>query len=243
MKVLGVSHPKISVEAGRIQVSLAGVKNVSSVKATISAQGNLYFRPVLCGAPLFKSTISKNSPSAKYRVPSTCPSPYRYSTTDFKNSTQSWLPQEKYIEDTSYGRYPSTPRNLDDPTKNAILALGPGQGIAHRYVLGPSTINGEVVTEKIIKKASAILMMSGQWVIAIDFTSAGSTLFNRVVSANYHQLLANDLDGSVLMAPVVEAQSFSGSAEITDNFSKARATQIAAVLNSGPLPVPVKVTS
>jgi preprotein translocase subunit SecD len=243
MKALGILRPNVSVRGSEIHVVLVGAKDATSVETAIGSQGNLYFRPVLCGAPSFKSGTDAKLASVAYKIPPTCPAPYRYSTLYFNASTQEFLLPAKYTEDPSYVSYPSTPKGLDNPMKNVILNVGNGGGVAHRYVLGPSEVNGKVVTGTIIKSAYAQLSLPGQWIVIFTLTSNGSVLFNDIAKANYRHLLANDLDGTIFSTPVILVQTFAGSAQISDNFTEKKAKVIAAELSYGPLPVPLIVTS
>src|SRR5439155_9589596 len=53
--------------------------------------------------------------------------------------------------------------------------------------------------------------------------------------------LAVSLDQQVISAPTVQAPITDGRVVITGNFTEQSAKDLAAVLNSGPLPVPLKV--
>ena len=52
--------------------------------------------------------------------------------------------------------------------------------------------------------------------------------------------LPTNFDGKIIWAPIIEARSFPGSGEVARNFTKEFADELAAELNSGPLPVDVE---
>ena len=59
----------------------------------------------------------------------------------------------------------------------------------------------------------------------------------------YGTPIADDLDGVVISAPIIEARSFPGSGQIAGNFTENTAEALAAELNSGPLPVDLELVS
>jgi preprotein translocase subunit SecD len=194
---------------------------------------------VLCGAPPYAAPAKgATAPTTYYPPSSLCTSGYQYTSSYYDSSTGSFSPPEQYIEDPAYASYKSTPSNLDNPRDDIILPVGAGGGTgAARYVLGPSVVNGTIVSGTIIKSASAELTQQGGWEVVFNLTSNGSTLFNDIASKNYDQLVANDLDGQIVSAPVIESQSFPGSGEISGNFNETTANLLATDLNYGSLPV------
>jgi preprotein translocase subunit SecD len=74
-------------------------------------------------------------------------------------------------------------------------------------------------------------------VVVFNLTSKGSTLFNAMASKYYGQLVADDLDGTVVSAPIIEATSFPGSGQVSGNFTQQSATTLGQLLNYGALPV------
>ena len=237
----GVSQPNITVQGGDIVVQLPGVKNANTIVNEIGNTAQLYFRPVLCGVPPYvpvKATV-KIKPGY-YPSTAFCTGGYRYSST-YYTSAGGFSPPAQYIEDPAYTNYPSAPSHYDDPYKPIILPVGLGGGTgAARYLLGPAIINGKLADGTIIKSANAGLSTNGQWVVNFILTGKGSTIFNAIAAANYQQLVANDLDGQIISAPVINSQSFPGSGEISGSFTQASASLLATDLNYGSLPVPLE---
>jgi preprotein translocase subunit SecD len=69
-------------------------------------------------------------------------------------------------------------------------------------------------------------------------TSAGAAVWDKVTRASFHQLLAVDVGGVVVSAPIIEPaqttfSSFRGQGQVTGKLSQAEAMKIAAALSSG----------
>ncbi len=76
--------------------------------------------------------------------------------------------------------------------------------------------------------------------VSFSFSSKGAGKFGKLTAANIGNRLAIVLDGVVKSAPVVQSRiSFEG--QITGSFTQAEAQDLALVLRSGSLPVPVVV--
>jgi preprotein translocase subunit SecD len=138
--------------------------------------------------------------------------------------------------ETQYENYKTTLPSQDLPSRTIILD-NPSQG--DRYVLGPAPANGTIISS-----AFAQDQASG-WVIVFNLTGPGTTIFNSKIAVPYdtHQV-ANDLDGTVQSAPIIQTTNFPGSGQISGNFDSASANSLALVLNYGALPVGLnKLTS
>jgi preprotein translocase subunit SecD len=85
--------------------------------------------------------------------------------------------------------------------------------------------------------------LSSQVVVRLQFDSDGAKLFSQITSANIGKPLAVFLDGQLLTAPTVQSAITDGTAVITGNFTVQEAKDLATRLNSGALPVPIKLIS
>ncbi len=255
---LGVSQPNITTQSGvggkdDVVVQLPGVKDPQRVLSTIGTTAQLYFRPVLCGAPPYVGpTVSgKASATARkaaaaiakalpYRVPPACTGAYSYTSAYYVASGSGqggYQPPAQYIEDPALASYRSTPASLDERYRNQnVLFTAPGGTGAARYLLGPVQATGSI-----IKSAFAGLASNGQYVVDMNLTSSGSGVFNQMAAKNYQALLANDLDGRIISAPVIESSSFNGSAQISGSFTQASANKLATELSYGAFPVNLSV--
>lgn len=77
--------------------------------------------------------------------------------------------------------------------------------------------------------------------ITLQFNDEGTELFAEITKRNVGKTVAIFLDGSPISAPVVNQEINSGEAIITGQFSIAQARELSGRLNSGALPVPIKL--
>ncbi|MFQ5457435.1 MAG: protein translocase subunit SecD, partial [Myxococcota bacterium] len=77
--------------------------------------------------------------------------------------------------------------------------------------------------------------------VTVEFTSAGTKIFDQITSANVQRQLAIVLDGVVRSAPTIQERISRGRAQITGSFTTEEAKDLAIVLRAGALPAPVKI--
>jgi preprotein translocase subunit SecD len=80
-----------------------------------------------------------------------------------------------------------------------------------------------------------------QPVVNIQFDSEGGQKFARMTQQNNGKLFAIILDGQVISAPRINEPILGGASQISGNFSVESAGQLAIALNSGALPVDLKI--
>ena len=76
--------------------------------------------------------------------------------------------------------------------------------------------------------------------IAFAFDSKGSDIFSNMTEKNIGNKIAIILDGKIKSAPVVQEQIF-GRGSITGNYTFEEANDLAIVLKSGSLPIPISI--
>jgi len=79
--------------------------------------------------------------------------------------------------------------------------------------------------------------------VNIVFNSDGAKLFEDLTAANVGKRIGIYLDGRPISAPNVREKITGGNAQITGNFTTEEAQQLVRRLNSGALPVPIKLIS
>lgn len=79
--------------------------------------------------------------------------------------------------------------------------------------------------------------------IEVDFSGEGAELFAQITSRNIGKPLAIFLDGELISAPSVREKITSGKAVISGQFTVEEARNLAALLNAGALPAPVRLVS
>jgi len=229
---LGVAQPNVTTQGGDIVAQLPEAGNASEILNVIGRTAQMYFRPVLCSVSPFTPRDATSSGSTPYRTPPDCGAQYRYSSTYFDSATQAYDPPPPDRALATFRTLPATA--TDDPTKNVILGI---PGSSYRYVLGPSVVDGAVVNGTIVKSATAQFSQTQGWIVVMDLRSRGSPVFNALAGETEHTLLANDLDGDVISAPVILNSNFNGSVEISGLGSDQAAKLLALDLTYGSLPV------
>lgn len=79
--------------------------------------------------------------------------------------------------------------------------------------------------------------------VNLTFNDQGKELFSQITSRNVGKPVAIFLDGAPISTPTVQQAITTGTAVITGNFTLPEARQLAQRLNSGALPVPIKLVS
>ncbi|MFA7193532.1 MAG: protein translocase subunit SecD [Candidatus Paceibacterota bacterium] len=77
--------------------------------------------------------------------------------------------------------------------------------------------------------------------ISLKFNSDASKLLADITRENMGKQMAIFLDGNILSAPVIQAEIFSGEAQITGDFSPEEAKELVQNLNFGALPLPISL--
>jgi preprotein translocase subunit SecD len=239
---LGATGATVAAQgSNEIAVQIPGAKNIQQILDTIGNTAQLYFRPALCYAEPF--AVSKGEAPSTGPVPASCASASQLTATniDITQAPSANPPYNSKLSsinpDPQFTTYPSTTPD-DDQAKDTVILpnADPSTNGTGRYVLGPSQVSGTAV-----HSASASLV-SGQWVVNLTLTSAGSTAWDELAEQQFHAIIAIDLDAQVISAPLTQPtntsfQSFDGQVQISGNFTEAEAKNLALQLNYGSLPV------
>ncbi len=250
---LGVSGAQVQTTGkDQISVSIPGVKDAQQVLNQIGETARMYFRPVLCfGYPQAIPKNKKDAPPLRgiATIPA-CSSSTQLTASNLNvqpNNSPQGYSENNVPPDPQYEAYPSTDVAKPNYPKSTVLLPGlQGACGLHglRCVLGPAQMTG-----RSIGSAQATQNQTGQWVV--DYTlagAAGSTLWDKVAQANFHQLLGIELDGNVYSAPIIQPTqtgftSFDGRGEISGNLTEADAQALAQAMNYGALPVTLKAAT
>ncbi len=93
-----------------------------------------------------------------------------------------------------------------------------------------------------VKKATVTFNnQNGEPEVTLQFNQRGAKLFGEVTSRNVKKQVGIFLDYYPLSAPVVQQPILDGNAVISGNFTVEGAKQLAIAINSGALPVPIKI--
>lgn len=84
---------------------------------------------------------------------------------------------------------------------------------------------------------------TGEPIVSLQFNDAGAKLFAQITKANVGKQVAIYLDGSPISSPTVQQEITGGQAQISGSFTVKEAKELVGRLNSGALPVPIKLVS
>ena len=231
---LGVSGASVNLQGTNVVVSVPGATHAREILATIGQTAQLLFRPVLC-----ETKTSTNYAHGTAEPLPSCGAQYSMAASNLGVTPNAQSPAGYTMNpvqpDPAFETYPSTLPAADDPTKIVLLPSSTGSG--QRYVLGPAQMTGTY-----LKGARAQQDQAGAWVVNYDLTSEGSALWDRVAQANFHGLVAIELDGLVQSAPIIQPtestpRSFGGSGTISGSFTETSAKNLAIAMQFGSLPV------
>ncbi len=114
-------------------------------------------------------------------------------------------------------------------------------------VKGGDPWNSTGLSGKQLKRATADIQQSrgigGEIIVRLEFNDEGTKLFSDLTTQNVGKRIAIFLDGQIISAPTVQNAITDGVAIITGNFTAKEAKELATRLNSGALPVPIKLVS
>lgn len=85
--------------------------------------------------------------------------------------------------------------------------------------------------------------LNNEVVVRMEFNDEGKKLFADITTKNVGNQLAMFLDGQILSEPVINTPITDGVAIVTGSFTVQEAQALATRLNSGALPVPIKLVS
>ena len=228
-------------------LAVAGVAAVVALPVTLgvapagarspAARPGVMFRPVLCAVPPYDAATP---------VPSRALSATSCSHTSLLTTANlavapsagaaSGFTSNDVIADTALAGLASTTPARDLPSRVVLLpqmtTRGRHAAPPDRYVLGPAQM-----TSAAIASARAHKSQTGAWVVDWSTTPAGAALWDRIASRAFHRLLAIDVGGTVVSAPIIEPtqsafSSFGGRGELAGNFTRAEAMRIARAMNA-----------
>jgi len=123
--------------------------------------------------------------------------------------------------------------------RDKIALLNGRDGLV--YYAGPATADGQV-----FKNDAAAQISNGGWAVTVGLKDGaeGEGTWNALANECFTKSqncptgqIAIVLDGEVISAPVVQTNNFSGSVQITGNFSEREARDLAKILEFGAVPV------
>jgi preprotein translocase subunit SecD len=135
-----------------------------------------------------------------------------------------------------------------------VVACGNDSGGQGKYVLDVAKVQGTQVTSA----AATLAKTSSQWEVNLSLNSGGAAAFSALTSHLSHTYyptastnqnnavldeIAIVVDGNVVTAPVIQGAVPGGKVQITGNFTRDYAQELAAQLQSGRLPVNFRISA
>jgi len=202
----------------------------SKPPVAVAERGPVLVRPVLCFAYPYAASAVRQIGSLPV-----C-SPAHELTAAALGVTPNTPPQgyasNNVSPDPALAGYPSTTH--DSPGQVVLLGglVTPAVNGGVRYLLGPSAMSLSVGN---VESAVVRQTHSGQWIVNIHLSHAGGTAWDRVAQQSFHQLLAIDMGGKVVSAPIIEPtkasySSFDRSMQISGALTAANARAVAAAV-------------
>ena len=249
LRALGDTDSTVSTDRGTLVVT--GPTLTRDQVRLVGSIGAFSIRPVLCGAPAYvaPSTLAAPGTTAPSTLPA-CEAQYSLTASNLNTNTTTGQPTNTIGPDPIFAPYPST--RDDDPSSTVLLPADPATGTQQypRFVLGPTQLSGSNLD--VASSQGRFDQQNGAWVVDVTLASSSATQWDVVAQRNFHAFIAVDLDGEVLSAPLIQPNqsafaSFGGRIEVSvsgDNVTAAAdAKSLAAVIRSGPLPVPFNLQS
>jgi protein-export membrane protein SecD len=154
------------------------------------------------------------------------------------------LPGIKNINDAinEIGQTPTLEFKTENPNAQQATASGSAISLNTADQWVSTGLSGKQLQKATVDFQQGQGLVS-QVVVNLQFDGDGAKLFSQITSANVGKPLAVFLDGQLLTAPTVQNAITNGTAVITGNFTVQQAKDLANSLNSGALPVPIKLIS
>lgn len=210
----GVTEPLMQRQGeDRVIVELPGVENPEAALELIGKTAQLEFRQVL------------NSTGA---LPPQAQRENYDSDEDYQAAVERWnayRDQQEALKDSMQAKAKDA--------KDTLIAQDDSGAI---YQLGTLYLSG-----KELKNARVEYDSLGRPVVALEFNSEGTKLFDEATAANVGKQISMVLDGRVISAPRVNERISGGRAQISGRFSAEEARSLSIMLRAGALPVGVQV--
>jgi len=238
----GVAEAEITSQGGdKIVVALPGRPSEETLDL-VRTSAQMEFRPVLvmgaAGASPDPAATDPAVSDAPTKAAPDGPSDIAYYVTPEIESQFAAL--DCTLPENRAGGAPGDP--------DAAFVACDQEGFA-KYILGPVEIPGsDIASASSGMGATSTGASTGQWVVNLEFTSAGTPKFTEVTTRLASQSpplnqFAVVLDALVISAPSVDEVIPNGQAQISGSFDRTTAATLANQLNFGSLPISFTVQS
>ncbi|SFJ96287.1 protein translocase subunit SecD [Cellulomonas sp. KH9] len=237
----GVAEAEITSQGGdKIVVALPGRPDEETLDL-VRTSAQMEFRPVLVmGAPAATPQDPAAPPAADQPTKASPDGPSDIAYYVTPEVQQEFDALDCTLPENRTGGAPGDP-------DTAFVACDQ-EGLA-KYILGPVEIPGEDIKSATSGMgATSTGASTGQWVVNLEFTGAGTPKFTEVTTRLASQTpplnqFAVVLDALVISAPSVNEVIPNGQAQISGSFTRETAATLANQLNFGSLPISFTVQS
>lgn len=129
----------------------------------------------------------------------------------------------------------------DDPPEDAEVLYEAQMNTAGEIREIPYVVGKKAVLSGDIISGAAVGFFQERPLITLELNEKGAELFAKVTEEAIGRRMAVVLDGNVLSAPRIQERISGGTLQITGNLTLEEARDVAATLNSGFFPAPVRV--
>jgi len=233
-----LGNTRVSVKiAGSSIVVTGGPVQLADPSSPLTQSPSLLIRPVLCYSGPYAGTAPSGplpSSCGQYAIKPVTPAP--------GNGAGSYAsPSNQAQTDPALVQYPSTSpvADLANPSSVALLSGSTAPGSTGRYLVGPT----ELMLSSKVASAQVNRDNYGGWAVTVQLSSSAAAQWSQVAEKYFHLIVAVDLNGEVVTAPVIEPTQATFTPlhglTLSGGFSKSTANAIAAALQSGPLAIPL----
>lgn len=237
LRAVGYASATVRISHGALVVT-NGPKSLINSASFLTSSPQLFIRSVTCYAG------AQSGPVATSPLPSTCSSPkYAAPTATPMTESPGGFTMPTAEPDPALSAYATTTPGQDasSPTTSALLPLlNSDNGTTQRYLVGPTlvTLSSMVASATVTHMPSA-----GGWIVNVQLNAAEAKLWDQVAREYFHRVIAIDLNGLIVEAPLIQPtnptfSSFDGQMQLLA-LSSNDAFDLAAALTSGPLAVPL----
>lgn len=238
LRELGFKKASTEVRGGSITV-LSPTKLSLAASRVATTWGSLQVRPVLCLAGPYSPPSAAAEPLT---LPNSCSSVhYELSASNLGVNTNTGLPTNRVPMDPALSAYHSSTTAYNNRNADSLVLLPSTRHSGEpglRFLLGGAGISNDAF------ESARAVFNDPDWVLDVTLTGTGATEWDDLAREQFHAYVAFDFDGHVISWPLVLPTqpafvSFGGRIQISGAFTRVSARNLAIVIGSGPLAVPL----
>jgi preprotein translocase subunit SecD len=233
LQSVGYTKATVTIVNGSLVID-NGPKYLANPTEMLTSSPTLFIREVLCFAgPPIKPTRART-------LPTRCSPRYAITPDTPSSKSNGGFSQAPELSDPALSHYSTTTRAADKANPRGAALLPLDYNGKQRLLVGPTLLT---LTPHAISGTMRKTPFDGGWLATVRLGRADARTWNLVAKESFHLILAVDVNGTVVWAPVIEPTSttFASFGDSMELFAptKRGALALMAVLRSGPLAVPL----